>query len=83
MSKRTKKAKFQTWVLECRVFTEYGWSDWEPTYDHDSGPYDTFRGAFRNCESLRLRHGSKKDWQFRVAKYERVERAAPKGRHAR
>lgn len=64
------------WIIEFRACdSQYGWSDWSPTFDEDCGPYDTATGARRNCRTLE-RSG---EMQHRVVRYERVGTKRRKG----
>ena len=77
MSEKSEKKRkpYKTWIIEWRCFTEYGWSDWTPTFDDDSGPYDSFEGAMRNCKSLRQQRRLKEErWEYRVSTFVRRER---------
>jgi len=61
----------KVWIVESRLKTEYGWSDWEPTWDHDSGPYDTASMARKKANILFQLSPRHEKWQFRAAAYER------------
>jgi hypothetical protein len=60
----------KVWIVERRIKTEYGWSDWEPTWDDDAGPYDTGRQARTHAKSLQMARPDK-TWQYRAKGYVR------------
>ena len=60
----------KVWIVERRIKTEYGWSDWEPTWDDDAGPYDTASQAKTHATSLQMTRPNK-DWQYRAKGYVR------------
>jgi len=61
----------KVWIVERRVKTEYGWSDWEPTWDDDAGPYDTARQARTHATSLQMVVPKGESWHYRAKAYVR------------
>ena len=62
----------KVWIVESRLKTEYGWSDWEPTWDHDAGPYNTASMAREKAKTLSEQNRlSTQRWEYRAKAYTR------------